>query len=69
MKPYNIYKIAIQEEKFRRAIEALDEIISNGREYISGQENAAIRTARESIRNARNRNAEKFEEIEAQSEK
>lgn len=64
MKPYDIYKTAIQEEKFRRAIEALDEIISNGREYITTEENAAIRSARESIRNARNRNAEKFEELE-----
>lgn len=64
MKPYDIYKIAIQEEKFKRAIEALDEILSNSREYIAPEENAAIRSARESIRYARNRNAEKFESIE-----
>ena len=64
MKPYDIYKSAIQEERFRLAIQALDEILSNGREYISTAENAAIRSAREGIRNARNRNAEKFEELE-----
>lgn len=66
MKPYDIYKIAIQEERFRRAIEALDEILSNGQESISRNENAAIRAARESIRSARNRNAEAFEELEKQ---
>jgi len=64
MKPYEIYKIAIQDEKFKRAIEALDEILSNGREYVSQEENMAIRSARESIRNASNRNAEQYEKIE-----